>query len=214
MLLSELGDQVPAPFARLVEGAAPFVFPVESDDRSALLRRLEQHGIGALELSAGLHPSLPREGFANARRLAARTVGLPVHQDLRPQHLARIAAATRAHPRSPAELSLEVGRELMPLRALWTKLAERGRNLFGTWEWASTWWCQFGRDRPLHLAVVRRAGEPVGLLPLYQWRSRPVRVLRFLGHGPGDELGPVGDPDDAVPLARALRRRTATFSGA
>jgi CelD/BcsL family acetyltransferase involved in cellulose biosynthesis len=33
-----------------------------------------------------------------------------------------------------------------------------------------------------------------------------VRVLRFLGHGPGDQLGPVGDPDDGVPLARALRR--------
>jgi len=206
MLLAELGDQVPAPFARLAEGAAPFVFPVESDDRPALLRRLEQHGIGALDLSAGLPPSLPTDGFPNARRLAARTVGLPVHQDLRPQQLARIAAATRARPRPPAELSLEVESELAPLRALWTKLAERGRNLFGTWEWASTWWRQFGRDRPLHLAVVRRKGEPIGLLPLYEWRSRPVRMLRFLGHGPGDELGPVGDPDDGVLLARALRR--------
>lgn len=110
-------------------------------------------------------------------------------------------------PDSPAsDLSLEVGRELAPVRAIWSKLAEPSRNLFGTWEWASTWWRHHGQDRELHLTVVHRAAEPVGLLPLYEWRSGPLRILRFLGHGPGDELGPVGDPDDAILLAHALRR--------
>jgi len=205
-LLTELAGQVPAPFDRLAEGAAPFVLPVESDDQPGLLRRLERHGIGALDFRAWLHPGVPVDRFPNAGRLAARTVGLPVHQELRPRDLARIVAATRPAPRPPAELSLEVAGELAPLRELWTKLAERGRNLFTTWEWASTWWRCYGQDRPLRVAVVRRAGAPVGLLPLYQWRSGPLTVLRFLGHGPGDELGPVGHPDDGVLLARALRR--------
>jgi dTDP-4-amino-4,6-dideoxygalactose transaminase/CelD/BcsL family acetyltransferase involved in cellulose biosynthesis len=205
-LLAELAGQVPEPFARLPEGAAPFVLPVESDDQRALLRRLERHGIDALDFRAGLQPGLPVERFPNATRLGTRTVGLPVHQELRPQDLARIVAATRTGVRAPAELSLEVGRELAPVRALWTKLAERSRNVFGTWEWASVWWRHYGQDRPLRVAVVRRGAEPVGLLPLYQWRSGPVTVLRFLGHGPGDELGPVGDPDEGVLLACALRR--------
>jgi CelD/BcsL family acetyltransferase involved in cellulose biosynthesis len=205
-LLAELTEQVPDPFARLPEGAAPFVLPIACHDRPALLRRLERHGVGALDFRAGLHPGLAVERFPTASRLASRTVGLPVHQDLRPQDLVRIVAATRTSPRPPAELSLEVRDDLAPVRELWTKLAERGRNVFSTWEWASTWWRHYGHDRPLHLTVVRRGAEPVGLLPLYRWRRGPVTALRFLGHGPGDELGPVGDPDNGVLLARALRR--------
>jgi CelD/BcsL family acetyltransferase involved in cellulose biosynthesis len=205
-LLAELAGQPPAPFDRLEEGAAPFVLPVESSDQPALLRRLERGGIGGLDFRAWLHPGAPVDRFPNAGRLAARTVGLPVHQELRPRDLARIVAAARAGPRPPAELSLDVAHELPPLRELWTKLAERSRNLFATWEWASTWWRHYGQGRPLRVTVVRRAGEPVGLLPLYQWRSGPLTALRFLGHGPGDELGPIGHPDDGVLLARALRR--------
>ena len=200
-LLAALAGQVPEPFDRLPEGTAPLVLPVASNDPGGMLARLERHRIGALDFRAGLRPG---PGFPNARRLAAGAVGLPVHQELRGQDLDRVVAAAR--PGRPlTELTLEVG-ELDPLRAVWTKLAERSRNLFGTWEWASTWWRHFGQDRPLHLTVVRRGTEPVGLLPLYRWQRGPVAVLRFVGHGPADELGPVGDPDDAVPLARALRR--------
>jgi CelD/BcsL family acetyltransferase involved in cellulose biosynthesis len=205
-LLAELAGQVPAPFDRLPEGAAPLALPVASDDPPALLRRLERHGIDGLDLRAWLQPGAPADRFPGAGRLATRTVGLPVHQELRPHDLARIAAAARPAPRLPAEPTLEVTGELAPLRELWTKLAERCGNLFATWDWASTWWRHYGQDRPLRVAVVRRAGEPVGLLPLYQWRSRPLKILRFLGHGPADELGPVGHPDDGVLLARALRR--------
>ena len=210
-LLAELAGQVPAPFDRLPEGAAPFVFPVDTDDPDALLRRLRRHGVGALDFRAGLAAGQPAGRFPGAGRLAARTVGLPVHQDHRPGDLARIAAAARAGPRPAAELILEAAGELAALRPLWTKLAERSRNLFATWEWASTWWDRYGQGRPLCLTVVRRAGQPVGLLPLYRWRSGPLEVLRFLGHGPADELGPVGDPDDGVLLAGGLRRSLHRF---
>jgi CelD/BcsL family acetyltransferase involved in cellulose biosynthesis len=202
VLLAELGEQVPEPFTRLPDGAVPFAFPVAAEDLPALRRRLERHDIGTIALRAGR----PAERFPNATRLAERTLGLPVHQHLRPQDLERIVAATRPRPGAPVELSLEVVGELAPLRPLWTKLAERSRSLFSTWEWASVWWRHYGRDRPLRLVVVRRGAEPVGVLPLYRWRGAPLEVLRLIGHGPADELGPIGDPDDGVLLARALRR--------
>jgi CelD/BcsL family acetyltransferase involved in cellulose biosynthesis len=201
-LLAELGEQVPEGFIQLAEGAVPFAFPVVSSDPAALRRRLERHGVGAVDLRA----ARPAERFPNAARLAQSTLGLPVHQQLRSRDLDRIVAATRTWPRPSVELSLEVTGDLASLRLLWPKLAERSRNLFSTWEWAAVWWRHFSRGRPLRLTVVRRGAEPVGILPLYRWRSAPLEVLRCIGHGPADELGPVGDPNDAVLLARALGR--------
>jgi CelD/BcsL family acetyltransferase involved in cellulose biosynthesis len=202
VLLAELRDQVPEEFARLPTGAVPFALPVAAGDPAELRRRLQGQGIEVVGMRAGR----PAERFPNAARLAASTVGLPVHHGLRPEDLDRIVAATRTRARPPRALSLEVTGDLASLRPLWTKLAERGRNLFGTWEWASVWWRHFGRDRPLRLTVVRRGAEPVGLLPLYRWRGGPLEVLRLIGHGPADELGPIGDPGDEVLLARALAR--------
>ena len=40
------------------------------------------------------------------------------------------------------------------LRPEWTRLALQSRNLFSTWEWASTWWRHFGRGRELLLTPV------------------------------------------------------------
>jgi CelD/BcsL family acetyltransferase involved in cellulose biosynthesis len=202
VLLAELREQVPEAFTRLPSGTAPFALPVAPDDPPELRRRLQGHGIEVVGLRAGR----PAERFPNAARLAEGTLGLPVHQRLRPEDLDRIVTATRTRARPPAELSPEVTGDLASLRPLWTKLAERSRNLFATWEWASVWWRHFGRDRPLRLTVVRRGAEPLGLLPLYRWRSSPLEVLRLVGHGPADELGPVGDPGDEVLLARALGR--------
>jgi CelD/BcsL family acetyltransferase involved in cellulose biosynthesis len=46
----------------------------------------------------------------------------------------------------------------------------------------------------------------LAILPLYLWRSRPLRVVRFLGHGPADQLGPVCAPADRGTAAKLLRR--------
>jgi hypothetical protein len=85
-------------------------------------------------------------------------------------------------------------------RGDWTALAERSRNVFSTWEFADVWWRHFGGSRTPH--VVEGDGF---LLPLYLWRARP-RVLRLIGHGPADELGPVCAPDDRGRAAAELRR--------
>lgn len=81
--------------------------------------------------------------------------------------------------------------DLEALRDDWQRLAEAAGSPFSTWEWASTWWRHFGADRPLALERVRSGGETVAILPLYRWRTRPLRALRFIGHGVSDQLAPV-----------------------
>jgi dTDP-4-amino-4,6-dideoxygalactose transaminase len=94
-LLSELGHLVPAPFAECPDGASPFVFPVEVDDKEALLAALAARRISALDLWSVPHPALDAERFPAAARRRGRTVGLPVHQELRSSDLDRVAAALR-----------------------------------------------------------------------------------------------------------------------
>jgi hypothetical protein len=94
-LLDALGDLVPRAFALLPDGASPFMFPVETDDKATLLARLKERGIRALDFWSIPHPSLPPTGFPHAARLRTRIVGLPVHQELRPGDLRRIVAAVR-----------------------------------------------------------------------------------------------------------------------
>src|SRR5262249_31289438 len=45
----------------------------------------------------------------------------------------------------------------------------------------------------------------VAVLPLYAWRGRLPPVVRFVGHGPGDELGPVFMSGAGTGGAHALR---------
>jgi CelD/BcsL family acetyltransferase involved in cellulose biosynthesis len=103
-------------------------------------------------------------------------------------------------------IEIETVTTLEPLRQEWTELATRSRSVFKTWEWLSTWWDHFGQHRHLMVAAVRSQDRLVGILPLYRWRSRPLRILRFLGHAVGDELGPVCAPADRPLMASALRR--------
>lgn len=89
--------------------------------------------------------------------------------------------------------------------AEWDELALRCGNVFGTREFLSAWWHSFGAGGELHVHAVRDPDRRLlGLLPLYAWPVRPVRVLRFLGHGAGDELGPIAEPPARQEVARAL----------
>lgn len=90
------------------------------------------------------------------------------------------------------------------LRSEWNAMAY-GRSVFATWEWTDAWWRHFGRGRELLLYACRSEdGRLAAILPLYRWRSRPLAVIRFLGHGPGDELGPVCAPGAHAEAAAGL----------
>ena len=94
-LLGALGTLVPAPFATLPDGACPFAFPVESDDGSRFVDELEGHGVKAVLLWKHPHPSLPADGFPEAKRLRESVVALPVHQGLTSRDLRYLVKAVR-----------------------------------------------------------------------------------------------------------------------
>jgi CelD/BcsL family acetyltransferase involved in cellulose biosynthesis len=93
------------------------------------------------------------------------------------------------------------------IAADWDALAESAAGVFSTALWSRVWWKHFGAGRELLLHAARSAdGSLAVVLPLYAWRARLPRVIRFLGHGPGDELGPVyarGEHDAASRMLRA-----------
>jgi CelD/BcsL family acetyltransferase involved in cellulose biosynthesis len=89
----------------------------------------------------------------------------------------------------------------------WRALAPQTENVFASWEWGSIWWRHFGEGRePLVTRCSDENGNVVALLPLYLWRKRPIRVARFIGHGPADQLGPLCSKDVRTTAAVALRR--------
>src|SRR3954471_10735607 len=99
----------------------------------------------------------------------------------------------------PTDVSLDEA------RADWQRLAERTGNFFSTWEWADAWVRHLGNGRELKLHACRTpGGEVAAILPLCLSRSRPARILRFAGHGPAHELGPVCDPADREAAGLAL----------
>jgi CelD/BcsL family acetyltransferase involved in cellulose biosynthesis len=97
------------------------------------------------------------------------------------------------------ELELDVG------DYEWGALAAEAGNIFGTPEWVSTWWRHYGSDRRLLAKTCRSPdGSLVAVLPLYLWSRRPLRIVRFLGHGPGDALGPICRVGDRRAVASTL----------
>lgn len=106
-------------------------------------------------------------------------------------------------PLAAAVLSVE---HLSELEEPWRALADRGDNVFGSYEWNRTWWNCFGGGRPLRvIACEDGTGRLSALVPLYEATRRPTRVLRLVGHGASDQLGPVGGVgvgDSALSAAR------------
>jgi dTDP-4-amino-4,6-dideoxygalactose transaminase len=212
LLLAEFSERVPPPFATLPAGASPLAFPLETNAVDELRERLASAGIDAAPFWTPLHAALPSARFPGALAWRKRFIALPVHQELRPGDVERIVKALDGRtPRRPS-LRLERLNSLDGVREEWNELAEQSRNIFATWEWMSTWWRHFGGDRPLIATACRQGSDLVALLPLYIASERPLRVVRFLGHGPGDQLGPVFAPGDKARAAKALSRVLAEAS--
>jgi dTDP-4-amino-4,6-dideoxygalactose transaminase/CelD/BcsL family acetyltransferase involved in cellulose biosynthesis len=199
LLLAELGERVPHPFASLPGGASPLVFPVVADRPDALISHLRDRRIAATRLWHGTLASAPDPH--------ARTVGLPVHQELGVHELDRLIDGVASRPPRASPLRVERVPRLQDLADEWDDLAARSGNLFATREWIFTWWDHFGAGRPLRLFACREvSGRLVAILPAFESVHRPVRTLRFIGHALGDRVGPICSPADAGRTARALAR--------
>jgi CelD/BcsL family acetyltransferase involved in cellulose biosynthesis len=112
-------------------------------------------------------------------------------------------------------LTIESVSDLETVREDWTRLA-LGQNVFATWEWADAWRRHLGAGRELSIGVLRRSdGEATAILPLSIEHRARLRVARFIGSGPADELGALS-AGGAGPsqVAAALRHHVAdTLAG-
>jgi len=99
-------------------------------------------------------------------------------------------------------------------RAAWSRLAEESTNVFLTPEWLESWWAHAEpRHEPITATGLGAGGAPDWLAVLEPSRVGPLRCLRFAGHGPADELGPICTPAlrpaAGGDLVRAIRERGA-----
>jgi CelD/BcsL family acetyltransferase involved in cellulose biosynthesis len=105
------------------------------------------------------------------------------------------------------ELVLEPIADLAVVEADWRRLAERAGNPFTTWAWASSWLRFVHPDGQVAAwRCLDAAGHTTGIIPLHLSRTRGLRVLRFIGNGPADELAPLSAPHDRPAVARAFGR--------
>jgi dTDP-4-amino-4,6-dideoxygalactose transaminase len=89
-LASALGGHVTSVHAILGEGVCPLFFPIVVDDKPSAAQSLREHGVEALEFwNHGANR--PDAGSDAVRFLRSHVLALPVHQDLRPDHIAHIA---------------------------------------------------------------------------------------------------------------------------
>jgi CelD/BcsL family acetyltransferase involved in cellulose biosynthesis len=211
-LAAALDGRLAPRFADMPDGASPLVFPLVVRDPADAIARLSAAGVQSRPLAGRLHPLAISAGAARITGDAGDgEVALPVHQELAPDDLDRIADAAgslrRDAPSRPREeLSVETLGSIDALRGEWQELGLRTGNLFATWEWQSTWWRHFGGHRtPAAVALRDRRGTLVGLLPLYRATPGPLALLRFIGHGAGDRLGPICAAADRLRVARGFR---------
>jgi CelD/BcsL family acetyltransferase involved in cellulose biosynthesis len=181
-----------------------------SSQKTELLGRLASNGVYALDFWSVPHPSLPAADFPAAAELRRRVVGLPVHQELRSSDVERMVRATRTRSNPRQNLEIERLSTLESVRDEWSALAEQTGNIFATWEWNSIWWRHHGRRRPLRAYACRVSdGSVAAILPLYVSTDRPLRLMRFIGHGDSDHLAAICRPEYRGGAARALREALA-----
>ena len=205
LLLADLSDLVLPAFAQVRQGAVPFAFPLTTSHKAELLDRLGSKGVDALDFWSVPHPSLPADDFPAAAELRRRVVGLPVHQELRRADVERIAQATRSRSRPVQKIQIERLSTLESVRDEWSSLAEETGNIFATWEWNSIWWHHYGRASRLSVYACRADdGRVAAILPLYVSIERPLRLMRFIGHGDSDHLAAICRPEYRGRVARAF----------
>jgi dTDP-4-amino-4,6-dideoxygalactose transaminase len=100
-LRERVGERVPVPFDRELREDCPLYLPVTSADKAGLRAHLLERGIRSVDFWSVPHPVAPAGAFPAIDRRREITVLLPIHQELRPADLERIAAAVAAWPADP-----------------------------------------------------------------------------------------------------------------
>jgi perosamine synthetase len=87
-------------YPTLSNGACPLAFPLVVDEPEELIRELQRGGIGADHYWNEFHPAFPAKEFPESTYLKTHVVALPIHQDLDPPVVVRMAEVVRRWSRS------------------------------------------------------------------------------------------------------------------
>ena len=106
---------------------------------------------------------------------------------------------------SASDIAIQRFGDLAQVAGDWRRLELEAGNPFSTHAWATAWWHNLSEGCELRVVrVADRDGRALALVPLSLETVRGVRLVRFVGHGPADELGPVCAPADREQVASPL----------
>jgi len=92
-LASLLGAHLPLPFSQLPPGVCPLFLPVLVPDKIRFQQGLERLGVQSVNLWDVAHPTCPSELAEEVSGLRRHCLEIPVHQELSPQDVDRVADA-------------------------------------------------------------------------------------------------------------------------
>jgi dTDP-4-amino-4,6-dideoxygalactose transaminase len=94
-LADRLRGRVSLPFPDLPDGACPLFFPILVRDKVRFQQALEALDIQSVNLWDAPHPSCPSDLAAEVSHWRRECLELPIHQELSPAHIDRVADAVR-----------------------------------------------------------------------------------------------------------------------
>ncbi|MBN2604109.1 MAG: hypothetical protein JXA91_08265 [Candidatus Thermoplasmatota archaeon] len=84
-------------------------------------------------------------------------------------------------------------RDFMALEEFWKDLLNYcSHTIFSTWEWVSTWWKYFGKERDLRILLAKEKEHLIGIAPLmlsrypFLYNRTKLRKIEFIGRGNAD----------------------------
>ncbi|MFH0960622.1 MAG: hypothetical protein V1897_18195, partial [Pseudomonadota bacterium] len=88
----------------------------------------------------------------------------------------------------PKVVEINETSQFLALKNKWNPVLERSRddNLFLTWEWLSTYWRHFGKDRKLKILSIEDNNKLIAIAPLRQCR---YNILSPVSHEIADPMG-------------------------
>jgi dTDP-4-amino-4,6-dideoxygalactose transaminase len=91
-------DGVKPLMSSVPDGICPLFFPLLVKNREKLHDFLLKHGVDSHPWWGYFHPKVPWGSFPNAVRLKKEILGLPIHQDLNPEHMNKIIKTINLAP--------------------------------------------------------------------------------------------------------------------
>jgi perosamine synthetase len=94
-LLAQLRELLPPLFTELSAGVCPLFYPLQVNNKPAVMARLRASGVETIDFWRTRHPAISPEAFPEVEQMRQHIIWLPCHQDLTPRAIERLATVTQ-----------------------------------------------------------------------------------------------------------------------